>query len=266
MKLNSTNEIKSNNVLDMLKTLIRFDKVGKPPYSFGLILAIEQAIRLKLPEITVVEFGVFQGNGLRELANAAALLADSSGVRINILGFDTGVGMPQPVDYRDHPETWDVSDMAMTDPAEILSSLPKHPLLSCNLILGNIADTVDSHLISTLTAKNPLGFVAVDVDSYTATTHALTCLLGPAKHYLPSVPVYMDDIEYNLAVCSRTGEGLAVSDFNLKNEKRFLEKKVVRAMYVPKYWHHLMYFCQVFDHWSRAPGAKVDLNINILSY
>lgn len=266
MKLNSSNEIKSSNVLDMLRTLIRFDKVGKPPYSFGLILALEQVRRLNVKAMTVVEFGVFQGNGLRELANAAALLADASGIQIDVLGFDTGAGMPQPVDYRDHPETWDVSDMAMTDPDEILASLPKHPLLNCNLVLGNIAETVRTHLIPRLTAEKPLGFVAVDVDSYTAATHALTCLLGPAEHYLPTVPVYMDDIEYNLAVCSRTGEGLAISEFNLKNEMRFLENKAVRTMYAQKYWHKLMYFCQVFDHRSRQPGAKIDLNINILSF
>lgn len=133
MLLNTMNEVKSANLMDLYRILIRFDRIGKPPYSMGLMMGLDQAIRLGSKSITVVEFGVYKGDGLRELANTALLLSHASGVHINVMGFDTGSGMPPPADYRDHPEAWPMGDLSMPDPKDVIESMPSGENLSVEL-------------------------------------------------------------------------------------------------------------------------------------
>ena len=55
---------------------------------------------LGLSAITVVELGVAGGRGLVAL-QVARLMEDHYGIGIHVAGFDSGQGMPSPVDYRD---------------------------------------------------------------------------------------------------------------------------------------------------------------------
>ena len=61
---------------------------------------------LRIPRISVIEFGVAGGNGLMALQDIAARVEAIFGVIIDVYGFDTGVGLPKPTDYRDLPNVF----------------------------------------------------------------------------------------------------------------------------------------------------------------
>ena len=50
-------------------------------------------------------FGVAGGQGLICLENAAALVEQALELTIDVYGFDTGIGLPAPVDWQDSPST-----------------------------------------------------------------------------------------------------------------------------------------------------------------
>jgi hypothetical protein len=47
--------------------------------------------------ISVIEYGVAGGNGLRMLEEHAKKIESILGVKIEVYGFDTGKGLPQPL-------------------------------------------------------------------------------------------------------------------------------------------------------------------------
>ena len=61
---------------------------------------------LGIPRISVLEFGVAGGNGLVVIEQHARWIQRELGVGLEIYGFDTGEGLPEPVDYRDLPYGW----------------------------------------------------------------------------------------------------------------------------------------------------------------
>src|SRR3954462_5615339 len=54
-----------------------------------------------LPWLLVGELGVGSGTGLLNLCEIAARVTAETGVAFELVGFDTGRGMPRPRDYRD---------------------------------------------------------------------------------------------------------------------------------------------------------------------
>src|SRR6059058_3422081 len=75
----------------------------RPQYLWPLLHSAHAARALKIPRIVALEFGVAGGNGLLALERAAAAATELSGTDVDIFGFDTGAGMPAPVDARDAP-------------------------------------------------------------------------------------------------------------------------------------------------------------------
>src|SRR3954468_21252027 len=67
---------------------------ARPQYLWPLLHAAHAARALGLPAITALEFGVAGGNGLLDMEEAAAAATRLSGTRIEIVGFDSGSGMP----------------------------------------------------------------------------------------------------------------------------------------------------------------------------
>lgn len=96
-----------------LRAKVACDLVNRPHYAYGLLAAADQAKEAGIDAITAVEFGVAAGEGLLNLCKVAERVSNTTGVRINLVGFDTGRGMPPPVDYRDHPEEFQASDYPM---------------------------------------------------------------------------------------------------------------------------------------------------------
>lgn len=85
---------------------IRIGAVDRPPYAYIVYNAAVLARKLGYKRISVLEFGVAGGNGLVNLENHAQQVAKLCSVDIDIYGFDNADGLPEPLDYRDHPNLW----------------------------------------------------------------------------------------------------------------------------------------------------------------
>ena len=102
---------------------VGFDLVVRPQYAFSILHAADLARACGQQRITVIEFGVASGDGLLNMCRIAASVMKATGVDIEVVGFDTGRGMPPPVDYRDHPEVFSAGDFQMHDPAALRGCL-----------------------------------------------------------------------------------------------------------------------------------------------
>jgi len=222
------------------------DVVNRPHYAYGLLAAADQAKEAGLAAITAVEFGVAAGEGLLNLCKLARCVTSATGVHINLVGFDTGTGMPPPIDYRDHPEEFQASDYPM-DHKKLSERLPSN----CQLILGPIGETVPRYRETSLSRKAPLGFAAIDVDYYSSAREALNLLTdADAAKYLFLPVLYFDDIV--LANYSDwTGELLAINEFNAENQKRKIQQYRFlrsRRLFKNARWIDQIYLLHLFDH------------------
>ena len=77
-----------------------------PNYLASVLLAAKQAQEKRIPEISVIEFGVAGGYGLIALEAEAAAVEGETGIKIKVFGFDNGPGgSPEFIgDHRDHPD------------------------------------------------------------------------------------------------------------------------------------------------------------------
>ena len=136
----------------------------RPHYVWGSLLAAHTAAALGYERFSAIEFGVAGGNGLLALERAASAAAELLGVEAEVFGFDTGTGMPAPVDHRDVP--W-------TIPRGCSSSTSRPCGRGCidrRAGTGPVAQTVPEWLLS---ERAPLAFAAFDLDYYSATADAL---------------------------------------------------------------------------------------------
>lgn len=186
-------------------TRVRYDIWDRPHYAYGVYSAADLARRLKLPGIAVLEFGVAGGNGLIALETIAASVGRHLGVNISVFGFDTGEGMPDPVDYRDLPYVWSRGFYRMDRTAL------ETKLTSAKLVIGDVEETVQSFV-----APYPIGFIAFDLDYYSSTKSAFRVF--QADH-LPRVYCYFDDTIWPENACHNefTGELCAIREFNIEN-------------------------------------------------
>ena len=160
-------------------------------YLLGVLTAAEQALKQRVSEISVIEFGVAGGVGLVALQREAEAVERETGIGIKVYGFDMGAqGLPNFIgDYRDHPDGWQAGDFPMDE------RLLRPRLTSrTTLIIGNVRDTVRGFF------KNfqppPIGFVSFDLDLYSSTREALQVFTVSDKRMLWHVPLYFDDIEF----------------------------------------------------------------------
>ncbi|OOG59925.1 hypothetical protein [Rhodanobacter sp. C03] len=188
-----------------------------PHYAYGLFWAATLASRLGIERISAIEFGVAGGRGLIALERAATEISEATGVGIDVFGFDSGEGMPAPVDYRDLPHIWGAGFYRMD--ADKL----RKQLSNAKLVLGDVRTTTAGWIAE---QHAPVGFVAFDLDYYSATVAALQILSGPPSTHLPRVYSYFDDVTANDLGCMNpyVGELLAINEFN----QRFADRKVCR--------------------------------------
>jgi hypothetical protein len=228
------------------RTKIDFDLVQRPHYAYGLLAAADQAAEQGLKAFTAVEFGVAAGEGLLNLCSIAKRIEEATGIAVNIAGFDSGCGMPPPIDYRDHPEEFQFGDFPM-DHDRLRSQLPAN----CQLVLGPVHQTVPDFLTSNLNAEAPLGFAAYDLDYYTSTREALALMADPDPSKYVFLPIlYFDDIvlpNYN----EWAGELLAMREFNRCHELRKIEAyRFLRSRRIMKNarWIDQIFLLHLFDH------------------
>ncbi len=246
-------------IFGSFRAKVAFDLVVRHHTAYCLLRCADQARARGLRSITAVEFGVAAGAGLLNMAEIASRVTLETGVKFKILGFDTARGMPPPVDYRDHPDLYRAGDFRMDEEA-LRRNMPS----GVELVIGDLKDTAKS-LVSMLSPDSPLGYVCIDVDYYSSTKQALTCLVGAPDLYLPMTYVYLDDLEYD-AHNSNCGELLALSEFNRDVRPRIIERPAfLRGYRVMKNarWIDHVFIYHVLDHPARAHPpvgvANVDL-------
>ena len=232
---------------------VLFDLVDRPQHAFGLLTAAQVAAFAGVDELVAVEFGVADGGGLRNLAEVAAAVTQETGVTIHLVGFDSGAGLPPPVDHRDHPEVWRAGDFAMPDPAALRASLPE----GVALVLGPVAETLPGFMASLRDA--PVGFVSFDLDLYSSTRDALSLFTVPHTRLLPVVVSYFDDVLGGLRRIGSLfrneacGQLLAIREFNDAHEA---DGRVIDPIRILRYrrpldrepWIERMYALHVLDH------------------
>ncbi len=227
---------------------IDYDLIPRQPYAFGLNEAFKGALKVGANEIIIIEFGVAAGAGLFNLAYIASKLSKIYGVDYQIVGFDTGKGMPDAIDYRDHPEKYRKGDFPSLKLQE--AELPKNT----RVIYGEINETVSSFLNSN-EMKTKIAFVSIDVDYYSSTKDCLKLFEIDSNFFLPSTILYLDDVN-NIDHNAYCGELLAINEFNEENKIRKIVKMTqLRNWRIFKnaLWIDQMYFLHIFDSDFRDP-------------
>jgi hypothetical protein len=235
-------------IFGSFRAKIEFDLILRCHHAYALLRAADDAKNLGLKSITVIEFGVASGAGLLNICDISQRVTKITGIEFDIIGFDTGGGMPAPESYRDHPDLYAKEDFPM-DVVALKRMLPSN----AKIFLGDISLTIKEFLCQ-LTAHSPIGFVSIDVDYYSSTRDALLLFDGESDQYLPRVQVYLDDLE-DLAHNSWCGELLAVNEFNAVREVRKIEQhKFLRGYRVFKNarWIDHMFQLHVLDHRVRS--------------
>jgi hypothetical protein len=238
---------------------VTFDLVARAQHAFGLLAAADVAAFAGEREFVAIEFGVAEGAGLLNLVEVAAAVSAETGIRIRLVGFDTGQGMPDPIDARDHPEIWSGGDFAMPDPDALRARLPAN----AELVLGQVRDTVPA-----FTAElhdSPIGFVSFDLDYYSSTRDALTLFDAPSTSMLPVVVTYFDDViggPRRLGSLFRNeaaGPLLAIREFNDAHTHRLIDTIRILRHRRPldrELWLDRMYALHVLDHPARSVASS----------
>jgi hypothetical protein len=230
------------------RTKVDFDLVIRAHFAYSVLKCGDEAKRLGIKEVTLMEFGVAAGAGVLNLSNVAARVTEITGVQFNVVGFDTGKGMPPPRSYKDHPELYQAGDFPMD-----FDRLQKNLPANVRLVIGDIADTVPS-FVRTLSPEKPIGFVCIDVDYYSSAKDALKILDGPATCYLPRTIVYLDDIadDTHNSWCGELG---AVNEFNAEHEMRKIDRVTMLRgyrLFRNARWLDHLFMLHVFDHPTRS--------------
>ena len=239
---------------------ILHDEIDRPAYAYSMWLAAIQAAKLGIKKVHCIEFGVAYGYGLINMCNISKIITESTDIEFCVTGFDSDCGMPELIDYRDHPEIW-VQGQFLSEHDKIRQSLTTN----AKLISGNIKNTIDNFL-NDITEDCPLGFVSIDVDLYSSTIDCFEIFsLENPRFYLPTTIVHFDDINDQLTNNNYTGEELAIREFNANNDKRKLQELRVRQNHFPRGWHDHIYGLHVLNHPVKTGEISGGLlhNINI---
>jgi hypothetical protein len=233
--------------------------ISRPNYAYGMLRAADLARFLGKGAVTVCEFGVATGNGLINMVELADQIHSEMGVKVRVVGLDTGEGLPEVGDCRDHPELWSAGDFAMTNKTELRKRMGDR----AELIFGDIKDTVNG-FVASLDESAPLGFVSIDVDIYSGAKSAFRALLGRPELYTPAISIYCDDVSFFFA--NRwCGELLAIEEFNQENSMRKIDQDRSLPGVRPSSndaWYKAMFVGHILDHEiRRKPRQRSGLSI-----
>jgi hypothetical protein len=221
----------------------KYDIWERPNYAYGMLFAARLARQLGHAATSVLEFGVAGGTGLVAMDRIAAELGPEMGVEMRVYGFDSGQGMPAPLDYRDLPYAWQQGFFPM-DEARLLAELR-----TAELVLGDVTQTVPRFLEGDVA---PIGFISFDLDFYSSTKAAFEIFAGPAASRLPRIVCYFDDIigPEHACYCDRTGELAAIREFNEEHRAMHIAPfNGLRHMRpIPARWNEQMFVFHDFEH------------------
>jgi hypothetical protein len=239
----------------LMRTAVR-ESQGRlrPHFTWALLHAAHLAKSIGMTRISAMEFGVAGGNGLLALEHAADLVEEKIGVKVDVYGFDTGAGLPPPLDYRDLPNLYKESAYQMD--VDALRQRLRH----AELILGLVEETVPKFVASN---PAPIGFMSIDVDYYTSTVAVLKILECSKELLMPRVHCYFDDV-IGMTFSEFTGELLAIAEFNDSHPMRKISsiyglKYLLPEPYSRHAWCEQLYLAHIFDHdlYGRRDGLIV---------
>jgi hypothetical protein len=122
--------------------------------------------------------------------------------------------------------------------------------LNCVLHLGLLKETIP-HFFNTY--KDPIGFIAFDVDYYSSTIEAFEVFKAPVNSFLPNTILYFDDIildNHN----NYQGELLAINDYNNIAENSKIDKfhfLKTKRIFKNAMWIDQIYQFHNFSHTKR---------------
>jgi hypothetical protein len=230
-----------------------FGLISPPDYLYGMLRAADVAKYCGKKAVTAIEFGVASGGGLLRMVELAHLIESETGVHFRIVGFDTGQGLPAIVGYKDHPEVFNQGDFVTEDKESLIRKLDGR----AEVIWGDVAETVGP-FTDAVEQTAPIGFISIDIDLYSSTTHALRCLTQAPNKYNPGVSLYFDDIGFFFAN-EWCGELAAISEFNAQHSLRKIgvdRSLPGRRPAKAETWYSRMYVCHVLDHELRQRGFR----------
>jgi hypothetical protein len=218
-------------------------RILRPNYAWGVLQGAHLGNALGFDRISVIEFGVAGGNGLVALDRIAERVGAILNVEIDVYGFDTGVGLPKPTDYRDLPSLWAEGAFAMD-----VERLERR-LARAHLVLGPVEKTLAEFIAS---SPAPVGFISFDLDYYSSTMQAFKLLDAHEKLLLPRIYCYFDDILGHI-YSDFTGERLAIREFNAGHTARKISPIYGLKYFLPKpldqqEWAEMFYLAHLFDH------------------
>ncbi len=215
----------------------------RPAYLWGSLHGAYLAKSLGVAAVSLLEFGVAGGNGLVDLDLIAHAIMSSVSVQCSVFGFDSGQGLPVPVDVRDCPNLFSSGDY----PIDV--DRLRERVDCAELILGDVANTIDAFLAH---KPPPVAFASFDLDLYSSTAHALRLFEGEPTSVLPRVHCYFDDIT-GFTYADFNGERLAIHEFNERNGLRKISSLYGLSHYVPArcsrdLWVEKMHLAHILDH------------------
>ena len=223
--------------------LFRSGRTERPHYAYCVYHAAVLAKRLGYPRISAIEFGVAGGNGLVNLEWHAREISRWLSIGIDVYGFDTGKGLPKPVDHRDLPYHWKEGFFSMDEKAL------RSRLTDAKLLLGDVGETVQRFFAEHRPA--PVGAVIYDLDFYSSTAAALGLFDGEEKYLLPRIYCYFDDVIgsevelYN----DYTGVRLAIHEFNrTRAMKKIATPYHLLCRNKVESWYHQISIYHDFSH------------------
>ena len=231
--------------LGSFETKLRYDLFPRPHYAYCLAYAAKLAATLGLKSFSALEFGVAGGRGMLALEDLCPQIEEQYGVRVEIYGFDTGEGLPEPEDYRDLPYIWQ-SGFYKMDVDALTAKLKRG-----KLVLGNVRDTVPNFVEQHDPA--PIGAAFLDLDFWSSTRDALEVFKGSFDTILPRIFTYCDDvvsIDGGGVLCDDVGQLRAIRDYNETAPMRQLKPiaGLVHTRPVKAVWNSQIYVHHTFDH------------------
>jgi hypothetical protein len=222
-----------------------FDAIPYTQYAVGMQTAVRYAQLFGANGFTAIEFGVAGGNGLLAMARHAEALTRKTGIKIEVVGFDAGAGLPATRGWQDAPWVWRQGDYPLD-----ATKLERRLEGKARFLIGLIEETFPRWLTE---RRNdlPMGFISIDIDYYSSSRAILDILSTcSAEALLPITEVYLDDILcFGVPRCA--GELAAVREFNEAQMMRQFDREDWIAEWRPfceKLWLKRLYSLYAFDH------------------
>jgi hypothetical protein len=224
---------------------ILWNGVSYAGYAYGLLHGCRLAQKLGINHVSAIELGVAGGNGLLALERHSRTIEKHTGVSVDVIGMDTGAGLPSPKDYRDIPYFFSDGDFRMKE-----ASL-RERLTKARLILGDVCSTFQDVIAEEDLA--PIAFISFDMDYYHPTKAVLDQLAAKEneKKLVPRTFMYFDNTVGNSEVLYNefAGELLAISEFNSEHvQAKIVKDRSFLAHILNFAWYHKIYILHQFAH------------------